>query len=396
MRIEDDPGVEVRAKSPVRVLFLITTLGVGGAEAQLSCVAQGLASRGWLVKILVLHDLPQEVPKTDVGTVETVPLGARGRLGMVAAMRRLTVEVRRFEADVVVTLLLQANVIGRLVGLRLGVPVVSSIRNTRFGGPTRLGACVGDWLERVTGPASVVTIINSKRAADALVKRRVVSADRMRVIPNAVANWGYRPGTAVLQQARDELRLTSDAFIWVTAGRLEPQKNLDTLLRAFARLRSEFEQVHLVIAGDGTLRSDLERLSDALGLTPATSFLGVRRDLARVMAVADAFVLASRWEGMPNVVLESLALAIPTVATAVGGVPELIDDGVDGWLASSPDLADLHAAMRTVMLTPAAERKRVGRAGRAFVHDHHSPDEVVEAWQRTLRDVIAGEGLGPP
>lgn len=372
-----------------RVLFVITTMGVGGAEAQVSCVAQGLAGEGWVVRVVTLRDLPPDRPTTDTGSIESVSLGVSGPMWGVHAMRALVAEVRRFEPDVVVTLLLQANVIGRLVGALLGIPVVSSIRNTRFGGSTWAGALAGDWLERVTGPAAAVTIMNSERSAQELVRRRVVAVSRARVIPNVVVHWGLEASPDARDDVRTEFRIEPGAFVWLTAGRLEPQKNYHGLLRAFAKLRSEFEAIQLVVAGDGALRDDMERLADSLGIASATTFLGVRRDLPRVMAGADAFVLSSQWEGMPNVVLESMAQGVPTVATPVGGVPELIEDGVTGWLATSPGVDDLHATMRTVMHMPLAERRRIGLAGRALVNTLHGPEEIIAKWHRTLHEVVA-------
>jgi len=379
------PPSEVAAP---RVLFVITTMGVGGAESQVSLVARGLAAKGWVVRILTLRDLPLGRPRSDTGPIETLSLGVSGPLWSVRAMRGVSAEVRRFQADVIVTLLLQANVIGRLVGALLRVPVVSSIRNTRFGGSTRVGSLVGDWLERLTSPAAAVTIMNSERTADALVRRRVVPADRARVIPNTMVHWGFDASPDVRHDIRAELAIDPDAFVWLTAGRLEPQKNHDALLRAFARLHCEFAEVRLLVAGDGSLRSEVERLCAALGVASATTLLGVRSDLPRVMAGADAFVLSSRWEGMPNVVLESMAQGLPTVGTPVGGVPELIEDGVTGWLAASPEADDLHATMRAVMHASPAELRRVGLAARAIVHARHGPDEVIAAWHRTLHDVV--------
>jgi glycosyltransferase involved in cell wall biosynthesis len=134
------------------------------------------------------------------------------------------------------------------------------------------------------------------------------------------------------------------------AGSLEHRKGIDILLHALARLKDPVPMT--VVAGDGPLRPILESLAAELGIAASVHFLGFRPDLPRIMAAADLFVLSSRWEGCPMVVLEAMALGRPIVATAVGGVPELLVDGESGRLVPPESPEALSQAIQEILVDP--------------------------------------------
>ena len=149
----------------------------------------------------------------------------------------------------------------------------------------------------------------------------------------------------------------------------------------------------LYVAGQGSLREDLENQVRSMGMEGRVKFLGLRRDVPRLLAAADGFVLASAWEGLPNVVMEALAASIPVVATRVGGVPELVLDGKSGFTVPPKDPDALAQAMLRLMALPREIRFRMGQTGRAYVEAHYGLENVVNQWEKLFLECLRGRGI---
>ena len=143
------------------------------------------------------------------------------------------------------------------------------------------------------------------------------------------------------------------------------------------------------------MRPTLERLVQELGIASHVHFLGVRRDIPDLMNGADAFVLASAWEGLPMVLLEAAASGLPLVATDVGGVREIVRDGINGFLCPPGQSDALADVMKRVMALPPEKRAAMGEASRELVRRTFDIDQVVTRWeqlyQRLLEDSISTE-----
>jgi glycosyltransferase involved in cell wall biosynthesis len=143
-------------------------------------------------------------------------------------------------------------------------------------------------------------------------------------------------------------------------------------------LRAEFPDLVLEIAGSGPERPTLEREAQTLGLSDGVRFLGWVEELAPVLARWDVFVLPSLEEGFPMAVAEAMAAGLPVVATAVGGIPEIVEDGRTGYLVRSVDPAALAERLRVLILDP-AQCRMMGDAGRARVREHFSEKKMIDA-----------------
>jgi glycosyltransferase involved in cell wall biosynthesis len=167
-----------------------------------------------------------------------------------------------------------------------------------------------------------------------------------------------------------------------TVGRLEPQKRLDLLLRAFGAVRQRAPEARLVVVGDGSLRDRLEKLARKLGIGDACQFLGHRLDVAGLHDAFDMFVQSSEYEGTPNAVLEAMAMGTPLVATDVGGTSELAFPGIHALVVPPRNAPALAGAIQDVLGDPAAAKRRAGAA-----RDHVEQDLSFATRTRRLETI---------
>jgi glycosyltransferase involved in cell wall biosynthesis len=192
---------------------------------------------------------------------------------------------------------------------------------------------------------------------------------RIRRIPNGIDHdfFRRRAGSGDL---RAELGIAPDAVVVGALGRLEPVKRFDVLLEAVSLLRLPKPPI-ILLAGEGSCRERLQQLAGRLGLSPRVLWLGHRDDIRQVHEVLDVYVQSSRSEGIPNAVLEAMAMETPVVATNVGGTCELIDHGVQGLLVPADNaFAMAHGLER--MITDHSLRRRCTVAARARVEQELS------------------------
>jgi glycosyltransferase involved in cell wall biosynthesis len=176
-----------------------------------------------------------------------------------------------------------------------------------------------------------------------------------------------------------------------TVARLVPEKGLDTLLRAAARVRERVPGATFALAGDGPLRTELQQLAAQLGLEGSMHFLGHRPDAAALIGRLDALVVPSRSEGTPLAITEALVAGTPVVATPVGGIPDQITDGREGLLVRVDDDAALGEALCRMATDPGlAARLREGARRRAEAFDH---DRMVDRLEAILAGAVGGGGL---
>lgn len=356
------------------LVFLLTGLGVGGAERQAVRLAINLTRRGRDVRLL---SMIEPTAFTDMLLQHDVPVASlgmtRGRVSL-SAFLRLVRTLKDIKPQTLLCFMYHANLMGRLAGMLAGVPhVVVSVRIERFGGPTR------ELAFRMTNRLSAATVLNSRLAADFLVGRNVVSAGQLLVIPNGIDTGEFDGVAPVL---RSEIGIPAEAFLWIAVGRFDPQKDHVTLLNALAATADEDQ--HLLLVGDGPLRGDIAECIDILGLQNRVHLVGVRHDIPALMASSDALVMSSRYEGLPNVLMEAHAAGLPVVATDVGGVREVIIPEVSGLIVPANDPDALAGVMNELVGMEQMRRAEMGRAGRNHVDERFAIERIVDQWETLL------------
>jgi starch synthase (maltosyl-transferring) len=359
--------------TPVPVALVITDLNVGGAERMLVALATHLDRRRWRPAVICLdHPGPLAGVLCNAG-VEVDCLGASPRRPL-QALRRLTRSFRRHAPRLVQSFLFHANVAARLAAPWAGAPWVL--------GGLRVAEHQKRWhrvLDRLTARLAAGSVCVSRGVER--FSRDVVGlpAERLTVIPNGVDPATFDPVEPV---PRAGLGVPPGADVVLSIGRLDAQKGVADLLDAAEWVIARRPEWHLVLVGDGPERPWLlARLAARPALAERVHWLGRRDDVPALLAAADLLVLASHWEGMPNVVLEAMAARRPVVATAVEGSEDLVTPGQSGWLVTPRDPAALGQALLEAALDP-DRRYRYGAAGRARVEAEFAVEGMVTAYER--------------
>jgi glycosyltransferase involved in cell wall biosynthesis len=365
------------------LLLVVTTLDVGGAEKCCVQLATGLDRERWQVEVCsVMRPGAMANPLRDAG-IPVHSLDASRPWHAPLALVRLARLMRRTRPDVVHTFLFHANVLGRLAAQFAGRPrVVASIRvaERRF----RHHLVLENLTFRLSDRAACVS-----RGVARFVRRRCYEpAGRLVVIPNGVDVTR----AAESASARTRLGPGHDACVAIYVGRLDPQKGVDVLLRAVAVARTRAPHLTLLLVGAGPQRQALEQLAAELQLSTCVKFLGWRPDATELMQAADLLVLPSRWEGMPNVVLEAMAAGLPVVATRAEGTAELVRHRETGLLVAIDDVNELAGAIAETAGAPEL-RTSWGVRGQAIALNDFSVEQMVQQYQQVYASLL--ESTGP-
>ncbi|MCG3133122.1 MAG: D-inositol-3-phosphate glycosyltransferase [Planctomycetes bacterium] len=230
----------------------------------------------------------------------------------------------------------------------------------------------------------VVTLAPPMR--DAIAARGGLDPSHVEVIPYGVRPEDYDLPESEGAALRAELGIAADRPVAVAVGRMHLQKRFDQMLDAWAAVAAAMPQALLLFAGEGRLQEELVRKCETLGLGGSVRFLGFRRDVPRVLKAADCLAMSSDIEGLPMVVLESMAAARPVVTTDVGSVRAMMDDGAHGRIVPIRDPAALASALVSVLSMPDRGRA-LGAAGRRRVLDRFPLSRCIDETERYLLSV---------
>jgi glycosyltransferase involved in cell wall biosynthesis len=224
-------------------------------------------------------------------------------------------------------------------------------------------------------------------------RRREVAQRRLLVIPNGISLDRFRPDPAARARVRKELGVEPDGWVVGTVGRLAVEKNQALLLRAVAPLLGR--QARVALVGDGPLRRELAQLAAGLGIADSVHLLGARGDVPDVLNAFDAFVLCSDTEGLPLAVPEAMATGLPVVATAVGGIPTVVEEGRTGFLVPTGDADALRDRLARLRADPPMARA-CGERGRRTAVARFSSERMQRDYAELYRRLLARRGGNPP
>ena len=365
---------------PLKVAHVVLSMNVGGLER----VVLDLAGEGLRVG--------QEVTIVCIETAGALA-GAAESLGatVVSAGKRPGVQwrLRRTLREIIARLrpdILHTHQIGALfyAGPAARKAGVRAIIHTEHG-----KHYASRWRTRVLGRMAARSTQRfccvSTDVAHEVRRYRIASGSKVTVVPNGIdtARFSAPPDSRL----RRSLRIPEGAPVVGTIGRLSDVRRQDVLLKAFATLRRTVQNAHLLLVGDGPLRGDLERLARDLGIDGSVHFAGYQPQPERFLPLMDVFALTSRSEGMPLAVLEAWAAGVPVVASAVGGLPELIEQGRTGLLFASGRDAELSALLNQVLCDP-LKGKRIADESRRLVRSQYDLTQMASRYGEEYRKLL--------
>ena len=383
---------------PIRVLRVIARLNVGGPALHVTYLARGLAERGYETTLVA----------GDVGRGEASMAFVTERAGVdVVRLRGLTRElspfrdavaawrlariIRKVRPDVVHTHTAKAGAVGRTAALLAGPrkPVVvhtfhGHVLRGYFG---RAGTLVFRAIETVLARVTDRLVAVSPEVRDELVSLGVAPSERFTVIRLGIELEPRVAFDGDLPELRRRHGIGADTFVVGWFGRMTAVKRTDDLLTTLAALHERGVAALLILVGDGDDRERLEERAHELGLARSCLFLGYQEDVAPWYAVCDAIALTSASEGTPVTIIEALAAGRAVVATRVGGVPDVVDEGESGFLVPPGDTDALAGRLELLARDPGL-RAEMGRTGRERVLRRYAVERLVDDVDALYRDLL--------
>ena len=383
---------------PIRVLRVIARLNVGGPALHVTYLARGLADRGYETT-LVAGDVGRGEASmafvADRAGVDVVRLRGLSRelspLRDAVAAWRLARIIRKVRPDVVHTHTAKAGAVGRMAALLAGPrrPVVvhtfhGHVLRGYFG---RVGTLVFRAIETVLARVTDRLVAVSPEVRDELVSLGVARPERFSVIRLGIELEPRVAFDGDVVEIRRRLGIGEETFVVGWFGRMTAVKRTDDLSTALAALRERGVDALLLLVGDGDDRDRLEQRAHELGLARSCLFLGYQEDVAAWYAICDAIVLTSASEGTPVTIIEALAAGRAVVATAVGGVPDVVDEGETGFLVPPGDTDALAERLELLARDP-GRRAEMGRTGRERVLRRYAVERLVDDVDALYRELL--------
>ncbi len=379
----------------ISVLYFTNSLVRAGAEEHILTLLQGLDRRHFCFHLVCPEEVAEALRPSLPADVELIALKLRKPTQVGAALQLMKV-LRSRRVDILHSHLFYSSLFAAPIGWLCRVPVI--LETPHVAERWRRG-----WLkkrfvvDRLVGQFVDYYIAVSEANARYLMERKGLPSRKVVLIRNGCPLERFDPNWAAPVGMRQRLGFGPEDPVLAVLGRLEPQKGHWVLLEALAALRRKFPNVRLVCLGEGSLRSELERRAQQLGLVGSVRFVGYRSNVADWLAMADLTVLPSFYEGLPLVAIESLAAARPVVASAVDGTPEVIVDGKTGLTVPPGDARRLGEAIGRLLSNP-QERRRLGHNGRQWVMEHFSQAQQIRrtqelyfyAWNKRVPQSVRG------
>jgi glycosyltransferase involved in cell wall biosynthesis len=388
------------SEQPIRVLRVIARLNMGGPALHVAYLSAGLAERGYETTLVagslargegsmayVAEGLGVEVVRLDALSREISPI--RDALSIL----RLARLIREQRPRILHTHTAKAGTVGRLAALLAGDARPEVVVHTFHGhvlrgyfGPLKSGAF--RLLERLLARVTTRLIAVSPQVRDDLVALGVAPADKFSVVRLGIELAERLETAAEGADARARLGIGAERFVIGWVGRMTGVKRTDDVLESLRLLRERGVDAVLVLVGDGPDRDHVEQHASELGIVRHCLFLGYQEDVSAWYRAFDALILPSANEGTPVVAIEALAAGCPVVATGVGGVPDVVRDGVDGFLVPMGDTDALAERLARLAADPEL-RATMGAAGRESVPSRYAVERLVGDVDELYRSLLA-------
>lgn len=372
---------------PIPVLAL--TKSTGGIALYHQALVAGLPPSRFAIHTLCLSENAESYAKTLRTTGHTAEMIRMARykidlMGDLRVMRRAVAAARQVGARVVLCHGSKPGMIGRAVGWWLGVPAVYCQASLPFLSRVQgRKALVYGLMERAARLLRGHIVSLTDGARQVTLDHNLTSPDRISVIKTGIDVERFRPTPGTRASVVAELGLDPEKPVIGWIGRFEPQKAPEVFIEAATRLLTRHPTVQIIMAGEGRLKDEIAARIAASGQTARIHLLPWQNDPGRLMQAFDIFALSSRWEGLPLVLLETMALGCVPVSTNVDGCAEVVEPGQGGWLVPPDEPAALATAMADALSDP-ARLAAMSQSVRAHVQLRFNKTRMLDEWAALL------------
>lgn len=356
----------------MKLMLIITGLGMGGAERQVCDLADQFVRKGH--QVLLISMTSETVNRPRSTNIEFAELNmVKTPMGFINAYWQARRLINQFKPDVVHSHMVHANLFARLLRLSTRIKkLICTAHSSNEGGRDRMLAY------RITDRLCDLSTNVSQEAVDISIKRGAAPASRIIAMANGIDTVRFTFDSASRTRLRGQLQLADNTPLILAVGRLTAAKDYPNLLTAFSLLPSELSHAQLAIIGTGEEQAKIVALAVQLGLTDRIHFLGLQRNVHEWMSAADVYVMSSAWEGMPLVLLEAMACERVVVATDCGGVKEVL--GECGILVPAKNSTALTHGLQQGLALSLAAAKVKGKAARAHIVARYSLNAQADKW----------------
>jgi len=384
----------INEESPLSILLVGTQMAVGGAQRVLLDQASWFEAHGHHVTAvffydkLGLHGRWQAESRFPIYNLEAYNLNAnsfRKFFLLIRGLFRYWILLRREHFDVVETFTHDSNLLGLPLAWLAGVPVRVATHHGMLKDIPRWREKTHTWIIN-HNIANILVAVSEGTRQRAL--KEGVAPDRVSLIPNGIVPVSAKGVNR--QDIRKSIGVGEDDIFLISVGRLVYQKAHEFLIAAMPEVLKEVPNIEVGICGDGPLHSQLEMQIKSRGLAKSVKLLGTFDRIINFLAVADIFVLPSRWEGLPMALLEAMNAGLPVVATRVEGVDEVISDGENGLLVPAEDASALSHAILLLVHQPET-RLRMGIAARQRIQRTYTTDRMCSQYLVLFQSIYRSE-----
>lgn len=379
-----------------RILHIIPSLESGGAEKQLANLVTSTSKQKFSHHVCTFRNSEFFAPEVHKAGYEVQELNIVGKHPWLSGAIKLLPVIRKYKPDLICTWLFDAGIVSRLAWLRYSrIPIINTLHLTQYDPETISG---GNWSPTKVEVLRLVDKLTAKitqpyfAACSEEVKKSYcrhlrINESHITTIYNGIDPTHLICEVYESERIRDELGFSKDTFVYLSVGRLAPQKNYPLLLQVFSKLLTTIPQARLVIVGVGPIEAELIKFADSLQITSKVHFLGERKDIGACLEMADVFVMPSLFEGMPLALLEAMFKELPCIVSKIEVLEEAIEDKKSGLLINPNVPDELLEAMIRLFEDPEL-KARLGQFARKVAERRFHISEIASQWEDYFTKVL--------
>jgi len=368
----------------INILHIYQNSKIGGVQQQLLSLLKAYSRERFNPIFCCLgpkEEIGKEIEETKIGFIPLNKLRYnRFSPGIVLELYRL---MKKKQIHVVRTHRYRSNLYGRLAAFLAGVPVIIASVHDNYRTDKRPKRRI---MNRILSKITDKIVAVSENVKEDIIRYDSIDPSKIEVIPNGIDVERFNPEKNTTD-IRKEFSLEEDDIVIGFIGRIVPAKGLEYLLNALPYLKEEFKSIKLLIVGEGSLVEELKERAKKNNILDNILFIGRRRDIPEILASINIFVMPSIAEGLPNALLEAMAMGKPIVTTEVGGIPEIVKNGFNGLLVPPRDTLSLSKAIKELISNDRLAAK-LGQAARDLVHDNLSIKAIAQKWQSLYLSIL--------